>query len=110
MAEFLFIERTFELGERRVIARLYAPEPAPGGDWQCRWSILWPDHERTRRTVGIDGFQALMLAMQTVHLELVTSDPFKAGQLTYLGQTTLGLPEMWPGDPIFRPSPEAETS
>lgn len=43
-------------------------------------------------TCGLDGVQALMLAMRIVHTELIESDQNKAGRLIWCDQADLDLP------------------
>ena len=61
----------------------------------------------------LDGVQALMLAMRTVHTELVESDAYKAGRLTWCEQTDLDLPPTWGGGSLYdvppRPDGDAPT-
>ena len=99
-----FVERTFECGDDLVTARFLQPTLAPGGEYQCRWTILWPDRVQQRYACGQDGVQALMLAMKTVHSELVESDLYKMGKLTYLGQYDLDLPPGWGDGQLYIPS------
>jgi uncharacterized protein DUF6968 len=87
----VFIERQFELGEARVVLRLFVPEPSDK-DYGCEYSIVWPDREQRRRIFGIDAVQALLLAMQMAHVDLLLSPESKAGQLTWLEERDFGLP------------------
>ena len=91
----LFVERRFDLGNHEVIARFYAPILAPGGEYQCRWRIEWPDRDQEQYVCGIDGLQALMLAMRVVHIKLFESAEYQSGNLTYLDQQDLDLPPTW---------------
>jgi len=42
--------------------------------------------------MGQDSMQAVVLALQNIGAILYTSDEFKAGQLSWLGQRHLGFP------------------
>ena len=42
-----------------------------------------------------------MLAMRTVHTELVMSDAYKAGLLTWCDQADLDLPPTWGSGPLY---------
>lgn len=107
MEETLFAERRFELGSDAVVARFYRPLKAPGGKFQCRWTITWPDREIGRYACGEDGVQALMLAMRSVHSELAESEAYKAGKLTLWGQEDLDLPPTWSVGPLYNsPAPQ----
>jgi len=61
----------------------------------ARWSIAWPDRHRNSYSCGVDSVQALSLAMRIVHVELIESDLYKGGALTFLGHRDLGLPPAW---------------
>lgn len=92
MSEDAFVERQFDNNGQAVICRFFAPTLEPAGEYKCRWTIAWGEKTRQRHTCGIDGMQALLLAMRTVHTELIHSDAYAAGQLTYLEEADLGLP------------------
>lgn len=76
-----------------VLASFEAPYLAPGGEYRCRWHLRFPDREHSRETPGIDGVQALLLAMRTVHTDLIESEEYKSGELTHLGDRDLDLPK-----------------
>jgi hypothetical protein len=44
-----------------------------------------------------------MLAMKSVHSELVESDLYKSGRLTYVNQYDLDLPPGWGEGELYRP-------
>ena len=101
MDEAAFVERKFDLDGSELVVRFYLPAKAPGGEFQCRWSIAWPGREVGRSACGEDGVQALMLAMQSVHSELVESDAYKARRLTLWDQADLDLPPTWGAGPLY---------
>jgi hypothetical protein len=90
-----FVERVFELDGGELPIRFYPPFRAPGGEFACRWSIVWPEREVSLSSRGVDGVQALILAMRTVHSELVESAAYKDGRLTLHGEAYLDLPPTW---------------
>ncbi len=93
MDEAIFAERRFEFMGGELVVRFFAPTKAPGGEFQCHYFIGWPERPFRRYACGEDGVQALMLAMRSVHVRLLVSDAYKAGQLTlWGGQTELDLP------------------
>ena len=102
----MFVERTFAFGTRQVHARFHEPYRASSGEYWCRWSIFWPDHEDTREAAGLDGVQALMLAMQTVNSELQMSEAYHSGELTYCGGSDLDLPPGWGQGRLYDPGPD----
>lgn len=96
-----FVERRFELGEKEVIARFNTPEKAVGGEYQCHYTVEWPDQLLHGYVCGEDGVQALMLALKKVHTELVASDAYKQGRLTLWMQADLDLPPTWGAGPLY---------
>ena len=104
----IFVERRFGLGNEEVVACFHAPTLAPGGEYQCRWRIKWPHQEQRHYASGIDGVQALMLAMRTVHSELVQTEAYQSGKLTYLKQRDLDLPPTWSAGPLCEAGPKVD--
>ena len=95
MDEAAFVERRFDLDGAELVVRFHTPAKAPGGEFQCNWSIGWPGQHTRRYTCGEDGVQALLLAMRTAHTELVLSEAYETGRLSLWGQGDLGLPPTW---------------
>jgi hypothetical protein len=90
--EVSFAERRLELLEGgEVLVRFFAPVQAEV-DYTCRYQIVWPDREREFRGHGIDGLQALLLAIQMARADLLHSPEGTAGKLRWLGGPDLGLP------------------
>jgi len=108
MTEATFLERQFELDGGCLLVRFYTPIKAPGGEFQCRYSIRWPNREVWRYACGLDGVQALMLAMRTAHSELLGSDEYKAGRLTWCDQVDLNLPPGWGGGSALDEAPQPD--
>lgn len=104
-----FVERRFGLDGNDLVVRFYAPARAPGGEFQCQYSIAWPEREVRRYACGEDGVQALMLAMRTVHSDLVESEAYKAGRLTWCDQSDLDLPPTWGVGPLYDAPPPPES-
>jgi hypothetical protein len=78
-----------------VILTLGVPEPVPGSDWGCALQItgLNTSWRRPRYVFGIDGLQALHLAMKIAAVELESTKP----ELAWLGeQGDLGMPKFLP--------------
>ena len=105
MEEAPFVERRFELDGGELAVRFYAPAKAPGGEFRCRYAIGWPERESRRYVPGLDGVQALVLAMRTVHTELVDSEAYRAGRLTWCDQADLDLPPTWGAGPLYDAPP-----
>lgn len=103
MGDETFIERVFESGEDSITARFLQPALASGGEYQCRWVILWPGRVQQRYACGVDGVQAVLLAMKSVHSELMESDLYKSGKLTYMNEYDLDLPPGWGDGELYVP-------
>jgi hypothetical protein len=108
MNEAPFVERKFELDGADLAVRFYQPEKAPGGEFQCRWTVAWPEGLAGRYARGEDGVQALLLAMRSVQLELVESDYYKSGKLTLYGQADLDLPPTWGAGSLYDVPPPSD--
>jgi hypothetical protein len=103
MNEVPYAERRFELDGGELPVRFFVPSKASGGEFQCRYVIGWPDQAVGGYACGEDGIQALMLAMRKVHSDLIESDAYKAGHLTWLDQADLDLPPTWGIGPLYDP-------
>ena len=82
MDEAAFFGARVELDGGRLAVRFYAPFKASGREFQCRYLVGQPEREVRRYACGLDGVQALMRAMRTVHTELLENDAYRAGLLT----------------------------
>lgn len=78
-----------------VVLTIGVPQPVPGSDWGCALQItgLNSSWRRPRFVFGIDGLQALHLAMKCAAAELDSAKP----ELEFLGQTA------WSFMPKFLP-------
>ncbi len=87
-----FVERQLELSNgSHVVIRFFEPV-ADQADFRCDYEITGLDATRKSHGFGVDAVQALVLAMQKAHIDLLASRQAKAGELTWLGQPDLGLP------------------
>lgn len=100
-----YVERVFEAPTGPVVAQFDKPYLSTGGEYRCRWRLLGLGPERSTEIAGIDGIQALLLAMRNLDSTLRQSEEFKAGRLTYLDQSDLDLPPTWNTGPLSRPGP-----
>ena len=74
------------------------PQPVPGSDWGCPLQItgLNTNWRRPRYVFGIDGLQALHLAMRCADAVLESAKP----KLAWLGEKgDLGMPKFLPDLP-----------
>jgi hypothetical protein len=88
----VFVEREYVCAGQPMVVRFYQPTQQPTEEYKCEYEIRWPERTRRRHAYGVDSIQALILAMNIVHVELTISDHYKAGQLTYFSTSDLGLP------------------
>jgi len=62
---------------------------APHGDWYCPWTIDGPDRFHEHYAGGLDGLQALLMALSGIRAELQVVG--RSGKLTWLDDEDLGL-------------------
>ena len=86
-----FIERTFKIDGQSVECRFYRPE-RDGQDFLCRYTIGLPGKPRESHGYGIDAIQALLLAMQKAHVEMLVLRDKKGHRVEWLNDENLGLP------------------
>lgn len=80
---------------KAVVLTLGVPQPVPGSDWGCALQItgLSSSWRRPRYVFGIDGLQALQLAMKCAAAVLESTKP----ELVWLGEKgDLGMPKFLP--------------
>ncbi|MEL6642583.1 MAG: hypothetical protein AAFQ79_01500 [Pseudomonadota bacterium] len=87
----IFASRTFEIGGQAVECRFHKPE-RDGIDYSCQYEIDWPSAPVTKRAFGVDQVQALLMAMQKAHVELLHARDAKAMTVTWLEDENLSLP------------------
>ena len=86
-------------GDGKII-RIYVDVPhqvGPRGDMECEYGIETEKKTFTGRTPGIDGIQAIYLALQSLHsrLDLINSERTPAARIRWSGgmnEDDLGLP------------------
>jgi hypothetical protein len=75
-----------------VVVSIGAPQPFEDGrDFYCPYQIEGLSAPRESRAGGVDGIQALTLALQKVATDLYLSEEWKSGTLRYLGSRDLDL-------------------
>jgi hypothetical protein len=85
------ISRTFELGSKEVVCSFEKPIE-DGGDYRCDYSIVFPARHHRAYAFGVDEVQALTLAMERAHIDLLTAPERRTTKLLWLGMDRLGLP------------------
>ena len=99
MSDKPFVERTFTVDGVDVPCRFFLPVQ-DGNDFRCRYEIEWEDKRRSFEIWGVDGVQALLLAMMTAHSELEVRRDRDGKDVRYLGGRRLGLPPHEPYDDV----------
>jgi len=87
--------RTYSAQDGEIVSvRIGTPFTPPGweGNSICPYQILGLGNDKIRYAPGIDGVQALYLALKRIATDLYTSDQGRAGTLRFLGMRNLGLP------------------
>jgi hypothetical protein len=77
------------LGDLRV--DIAAPT-RQGPDHVCAYRITGPRTNRQSRALGVDGVQAVLLALEKIGAELRASPEFEAGPLRWLDMDEPGFP------------------
>lgn len=98
----VLFERTYDVTDTRaglessVAVRIGVPrrDERPGGDWLCEYEIQGPLWTPTIAIYGVDGLQALMLALASVGAEFDVFERQTRGEVTWLGDPDLGLPSV----------------
>ena len=86
-----FIVREFEVDGNSFECRFFQPEKE-SVDYVCRYEIDWPSKLVVSKAYGIDQVQALFLAMQKAHVELLYARNRQGMTVEWLGTENLGLP------------------
>jgi hypothetical protein len=80
-------------GKTPVVISIGVPVPFDDGhDYYCPYQITGLSSVREGRAGGVDGVQALILALQMAAADLYTSEEWKRGDLRFLGARELDLP------------------
>lgn len=77
------------LGDMRI--ELHAPERLDR-DFACAYRIEGPRTRKRGRVLGVDGIQALQLALERIGADLRASAEFEAGPLRWLDMDEPGFP------------------
>jgi hypothetical protein len=87
----IFCERIVHIDGQTAGCRFYQPEP-DGQDFRCHYEIDWPEGLYKGRAYGVDAVQALLLAMQKAHTDLLAARENRGRQITWLDRRSLGMP------------------
>lgn len=91
MLHDVIAQRTFTVDGQELRCRFFRPIE-DGGSFFCRYEMDWPEHQRSRRAGGVDEVQAILLAMQLAHTELLAARENDRRNVTWLNDRSLGLP------------------
>jgi len=69
-------------GDTAVPIRVHAPVQGEK-DWRCAYDIVWPDGSRRGFGYGVDGTQAMLLALHAIGTDIYTSDYHRSGRLRW---------------------------
>ena len=86
--------RTADAAVRSVQIRLGMPRPSPKGDWECPYQIVGLGRSRPQLAYGLDGIQALLMALEALRVTIEESGK----RLTWQGGESgdNGLPRVVP--------------
>jgi hypothetical protein len=78
----IMASRTYYLGEEAfpVEVAIFTPTP-DGDDFKCEYRIAWPDNTQVGHAIGIDGIQAIILALRKLGADIYFA---KRGKLVWL--------------------------
>ncbi len=62
---------------------IYLPEQTGDRAWSCKFEIEWPDYTSSLSAGGVDGMQALVLALQLIGTTIYASEYHGSGNLFY---------------------------
>lgn len=91
MALESFVKRLFVVDGQNVECRFSQPE-RQGDDSRCELEIDWPEGPESLSIYGVDGVQALSLAMAMAHARLLAARERYDRTVTWLEGSDLGLP------------------
>ena len=86
IGEVIAVRRLFLLDEpgREILVKMGAPQKTPGEeDFYCPFQITGIGDDRPEAFLGVDGFQAMQLAMRYIGLKLMRLNRKNGGQLRW---------------------------
>jgi len=91
MARDVIAHRVFKVDAQDVACRFFRPE-GKTGSYFCHYEIDWPEQSRRSRAGGVDEVQAVLLAMQKAHTDLLIARNRDGRKVEWLDEQSLGLP------------------
>jgi hypothetical protein len=89
--EDVVARRLFTVDGQQAECRFFRPREEDGS-YFCSYEIDWPDGPRGRYIGGVDEVQALLLAMQQAHTDLLAARNMENRTVEWLDERSLGLP------------------
>jgi hypothetical protein len=87
-----FVTRHITVSGKLVACRFWVPE-AHGREFRCTYEIDWVDQPPLQQSAyGVDEVQALLLAMQAAHTDLLIERQSRGTEVSWLNQANLDLP------------------
>jgi hypothetical protein len=87
----VFVKRLFTVNGQEAACSFFQPE-ADRENFRCRYEIEWPQGALSKHAYGIDEVQALLLAMQRAHIDLLAARENQGQHVSWLDEKSLGLP------------------
>jgi len=92
MSTEAFIRRSFTVDGQAATCRFFQPIEESTGEFSCRYEIEGSEGVSSKHAYGVDEVQALLLAMQRAHIDLLAARENHGRDVSWLGERSLGLP------------------
>lgn len=79
---------------------IYAPEEIDDVHWGCEYELKGFSNSRRRKIFGVDGYQALLMALKTLCTEISISEEYKSGKLALFGEHNFDITELMGFAPV----------
>lgn len=90
---FAIMTRRFDLVDGRHVDIFIGKPEFPANVYPtCKFLICGLGDDKIREAKGVDGLDALVAALEAVRILLYTSQEYKAGKLTWMGERDLSIP------------------
>lgn len=87
----IILERTFNADRESILLEVRKPE-RDGQDFRCTFRLAGPDLDHEAHAMGVDAVQALLLALQRAHIDLLAYRRDTGRPVQWLDMRELGLP------------------
>lgn len=86
-----FVTRHISFDGQLIACHFSQPE-TDGSACRCRYEIEWPSGPRSRNVLGLDEVEALLIAMQAAHFELLMARKNGGAEVKWRDEASLGFP------------------